>query len=115
MNVTLSNQISKLIKTLKGHSSDVNSLALLKDGRFISGSDDKSVILWKKLIWKICEELERMNWFNSHDLDSQWNGQKAKILKIIILFKINYIHNILNVNVVILFKTIDTNNRYKLF
>ena len=36
-----------LIKTLEQHNDWVNSLSLLKDGRLVSASRDKSIIIWK--------------------------------------------------------------------
>ena len=37
----------KLINTIRGHTDNVTSVALLEDGRLVSGSEDKSIIIWK--------------------------------------------------------------------
>ena len=46
------------IKTLKGHTEDINIVAFSPDGKILaSGSNDKQVILWDTKEWK---EIRRM-------------------------------------------------------
>ena len=47
-NLALVNANDWMIQSfLNGHTSDVDSLVLLSDGRLVSGSADKTVIIWK--------------------------------------------------------------------
>jgi len=45
-------KLKEPIHTLKNHTSNVNCLTILKDGRLVSGSNDKSIIIYNKETYK---------------------------------------------------------------